>query len=93
MVVSLSSTSDGWNIVYWSSGRRLSSDGTSSRMVMPSSDQPWEAATAAQLLLGFREGDVQDRLAAAGAFEQELQRERGLARAGHAFDQVQPVAA
>ncbi len=91
LVVSLSSTSDGWNIVYCSSGRRLSSLGTSSRIVIPSSDQPWESATLAELLFGFRERHVQDRLAAPGTFQQELQRERGLAGARHAFDQVQPM--
>ena len=45
----------------------------------------------AELLLGFRQRDVQDRLAALHAFQQELQRKRGLAGARHALDQVQPV--
>ena len=45
----------------------------------------------AKLLLGLRERHVQDRLAAAGALQQELQRQRGLAGAGHAFDEVQPM--
>jgi hypothetical protein len=46
-VVTPSSTSDGWNIVYWLSGSSVSSDGASSTTSMPSSDQPCERATAA----------------------------------------------
>ena len=45
----------------------------------------------AQLLLGFRQGDVQHRLAARGALAQELHGHRGLARAGHALEQVQAI--
>ena len=46
LVVSPNSTSDGWNMVYCSSGRRLFSDGTNSRMEIPSSVQPCEAPTS-----------------------------------------------
>ena len=60
-------------------------------MVIPSSDQPCDGATLAELLFGFRKRHVQDRLAASHAFEQELQRQRRLAGAGHAFDQIQPM--
>ena len=44
-----------------------------------------------QLVLGFGERDVEDRFPIPGAFAQKLQRERGLAGARHALDEVQPV--
>ncbi len=44
-----------------------------------------------QLVFGFGERDVEDRFPVPGAFAQELQRERGLAGARHALDEVQPV--
>ena len=44
-VVAPSSRSAGLNIVYWLSGSRSTSDGTSSMISMPASDQPWDAAT------------------------------------------------
>ena len=42
----------------------------------------------AQLLLGLGEGDVEPRLAGLGALEQELERDRRLAGAGAAFEQI-----
>ena len=45
-VVSPSSTSDGWNIVYCASGWRFSGAGASCRIVTPSSDQPCDRAAA-----------------------------------------------
>ena len=45
-VVEPSSTSEGWNIVYWLSASSWSPPGVISWMWMPSSDQPCEAATA-----------------------------------------------
>ena len=92
MVVSPSSTSDGWNMVYCESGVRLSSEGISSTDATPSSDQPCELATAAQLFGGLGERDVEAALAQARALQQELQRQRRLARAGVALDEVQPIA-
>jgi hypothetical protein len=44
-----------------------------------------------QLFLGLRERHVEDRVPLARALHQVLHRERGLARPGHALDQVQPV--
>ena len=49
------------------------------------------ARDGAQLVLRLGERDEQDLLAALDAFEQELQRERGLAGAGVALDEVEPV--
>jgi hypothetical protein len=46
---------------------------------------------AAQLDLGFGQGDIQHRRAAAHPFSQKLQRQGGLACAWHAFDQVQAL--
>ena len=46
LVVSDSSTSEGWNTVYCAFGFSNSSAGMSSRTWMPSSVQPWESATA-----------------------------------------------
>jgi hypothetical protein len=45
----------------------------------------------AQLLRGFREGDVEHTLAAFGCGHQELERQRGLARTGHPFDQEETL--
>ena len=42
-----------------------------------------------ELLLGFREGDIEHGLAAFGGRHEELQRERGLPGARHALDQEQ----
>ena len=44
-----------------------------------------------QLLLRFREGDVEPGLALMPPFEQELQGKRGLAGAGRAFDEIDAV--
>jgi hypothetical protein len=44
-----------------------------------------------QLALRLGQRHVQDALAASHAFEQELQCERRLARAGHAFDEVDAI--
>jgi hypothetical protein len=41
----------------------------------------------AQFFFGFRQRDVQRALALPGAFDQELQRDGGLARSGRAFQQ------
>jgi hypothetical protein len=41
-----------------------------------------------QLVLGFGKGDVEAPLAQPGALDQELQRDRGLAGAGAAFEEV-----
>ena len=46
----------------------------------------------AQLFLGLRQRDVEHRLARLRARQQELQRQRRLAGAGHAFDQEQASA-
>ncbi len=46
----------------------------------------------AQLLFGFREGDVEAGLAGFSALEQELQRDRGLARPRVTLEQVEAVA-
>ena len=46
----------------------------------------------AQLLVGLGQRDVEHGLARVRALEQELQRQRGLAGARHALDQVEPVA-
>jgi hypothetical protein len=43
----------------------------------------------AQLLLGLRERHVEHRLAEAGAFDEELHRERRLAGPGNSLDQVE----
>jgi hypothetical protein len=56
---------------------------------MPSSDQPCRLATKAQLALGLRQGDVERRLALAGALAEELEGEGGLARAGPPLAQIQ----
>ena len=88
-VVSPSSTSDGWKTVYCASGWRLSSEGISSRIRTPSSDQPCEVADGAKLLRGLGEGHVEDRLSAPDALEEELQREGGLAGAGIALEEVE----
>jgi len=45
----------------------------------------------AYLARGLGERDVEAALAAPGAFEEELQRERGLAGAGGAFEQEQLI--
>ncbi len=45
----------------------------------------------AELLAGFRQGDVEAGLALLQTLEQELEREGGLARPGGAFDQVEPA--
>ena len=66
-------------------------DGTSSRMSMPSSDQPCDVATARSSSSVSDSVTYSTRFAAPHALEQELQRERRLARAGHAFDQVEPM--
>ena len=44
-----------------------------------------------QLLLGLGEGDVEHSLAARHGFAQDLKRERGLPRARHTLDQVEPM--
>ena len=41
---------------------------------------------------GFRQGNVEAALALGGAGEEELQRERGLAGPGRAFDEIDAVA-
>lgn len=46
LTVSLSSTSEGWNSVYWSPGCKGAFAGTISRRVMPPIDQPWDSDTA-----------------------------------------------
>ncbi len=51
-IVSESSTSLGWNIVYCSSGRRLASAGTNSAMGSSSGVQPCERADASSSLRG-----------------------------------------
>ena len=61
--------------------RRAASRGSST----PSQVPAVRARHAAQLFLGFRQRDVQHRLAVRAPFEQELQREGGLARAGRAL--------
>ena len=45
----------------------------------------------AQLLLGFREGDVEAFFARPGAFQKELQGQGRLAGTGWAFEQEQPT--
>ena len=45
----------------------------------------------AQLLLGFGERDVEAGLAEVAALEQELQRQRGLAGAGRALDEIDAI--
>ena len=45
-----------------------------------------------QLPLGFGQRDIQAALAGSRAFEQELQRQRRLSRAGRAFDEVEVLA-
>ena len=54
------------------------------RPAMPLGDQP-------QLLLGLRECDVEDALALADPFQQELQRKRGLAGARTPLVEVHPI--
>jgi len=44
-----------------------------------------------ELAAGLREGDVEDGLAALGAFKQELEGEGRLAGAGRALDQVELI--
>ncbi|MCY1553522.1 hypothetical protein D9M68_900150 [compost metagenome] len=46
---------------------------------------------ALQLLGGFRQGDIEHRLAAPRAFKKKLQRNGRLAGARRAFDEVEPV--
>jgi hypothetical protein len=46
----------------------------------------------AELLGRLRQGHIKDLLASSDALEQELHRQGGLARAGHAFDEEQAVA-
>ena len=74
-------------------GSSASSDGMISRSVTPSRDQPCDCGDGAELFDGLRQRDVEDRLAAARAGPQELQRERRLARAGNAFEQVRAIPA
>ncbi len=80
-VVMLSSTSEGWNIVYWLSGSSSSSGATSSKMSIPSSDQPCDFAAGVELVLGLGEGDVEAPLALVPPLHQELQGQGRLARA------------
>ena len=61
-------------------------------IVMPSSVQPCDSRDRVELGLGLGERDVEARLAAPHAFEQELQRERRLAHAGIAVDEIEAVA-
>jgi len=51
LVVSPSSTSEGWNMEYWLSGSSSASGATSSKMLTPSSDQPCDFATASSSAL------------------------------------------
>lgn len=45
----------------------------------------------AQFLFGFRQGDVEHRIAIADALLQELQSQRGLAGARRAFEQIKTI--
>ena len=62
LVVTLSSTSEGWNIVYWLSGSSSASGATSSKMSMPSSDQPCDRGDVVEFALRLGERDVEARL-------------------------------
>jgi hypothetical protein len=87
-VVSDSSTSAGWNIVYCSSSCRPCSVGNSSRITRFERSHPCESATARISFSVSGQRDVKRRLAVADSFEDELHRQRGLAGAGHAFQKV-----
>ena len=89
-VVSPNSSSAGCNTDWSDSGSNPSSV-ISSKISMPSSDQPWVLADALQLPRGFGQGDIETLLAGGDAGEQELKGERRLPGPWRALDQEQPL--
>ena len=88
LVVSASSTSDGWNSVFWSSSAQRIG-GRQLEHVDPVEGPTVRRRDHLELFLGFGQRDVDAPLAAPLSFQQELQGQRGLADPRIPFNQQQ----